>query len=145
MRRVNLHRVELDDVSARDGYRWRRVRVGRAIGGEQIGASLFELGDGERTFPYHFHHGTEEWLLVVGGTPTLRSPEGERVLREGDVVCFPAGEAGAHAVTGPGSVLLLSAAASPDISEYPDSGKVGVRPQGANYRIRDGVDYWYGE
>lgn len=145
MRRVNLHRVELDDVSARDGYRWRRVRVGRAIGGEQIGASLFELADGERTFPYHFHHGTEEWLLVVGGTPTLRSPEGERVLREGDVVCFPAGEAGAHAVTGPGSVLILSAAASPDISEYPDSGKVGVRPQGANYRIRDGVDYWYGE
>src|SRR5262245_59033400 len=145
MRRVNLHHVELDEVSARDGYRWRRVRVGQAIGGAQLGASLFELGDGERTFPYHFHHGTEEWLLVVSGTPTLRSPEGERVLREGDVVCFPAGEEGAHAVTGPGSVLILSAAASPDISEYPDSGKVGVRPQGANYRIRDGVDYWYGE
>jgi uncharacterized cupin superfamily protein len=145
MRRVNLRTVELDDVSVRDGYRWRRVRVGQAIGGDQIGASLFELGDGERTFPYHFHHGTEEWLLVVGGTPTLRSPEGERALREGDVVCFPAGEAGAHAVTGPGSVLILSAAASPDISEYPDSGKVGVRPHGANYRTGDGVDYWYGE
>jgi uncharacterized cupin superfamily protein len=144
MRRVNLRTVELEQQSDRDGYRWRGARVGQAIGGAQIGASLFELGDGQRTWPYHFHHGTEEWLLVVAGTPTLRTPDGERVLREGDVVCFPAGPDGAHQVTGPGSVLLLSAAVRPDVVEYPDSGKVGPRP-GGNFRAGDGVDYWYGE
>ena len=144
-RRINLHRAALEDTSERTGYRWRRRRIGDAVGAEQIGASLFELGDGERTFPYHFHHGTEEWQLVLAGTPTLRAPDGERVLREGDVVCFPAGPAGAHQVTGPGSVLLLSSVTSPDISEYPDSGKVGPRPMGANFRTDDAVDYWYGE
>ena len=49
---------------------WRGARVGNAIGGEQIGAGLFELDEGERSFPYHFHHGNEEWLLVVAGSPT---------------------------------------------------------------------------
>ena len=53
-------------------------------------------------FPYHFHHGMEEWLLVVDGTPTLRTPDGERELRRGDVVCFPPGPDGAHQVRGPG-------------------------------------------
>ena len=144
MRRVNLHAPEFDHGSERPGYRWRGVRVGRVIEGDQIGASLYELGDGERTYPYHFHHGTEEWLLVVGGTPTLRTPAGERVLREGDVVCFPAGPDGAHQVAGPGSVLLLSSRSSPEVVEYPDSGKVGARP-GGTYRAADGVDYWYGE
>ena len=144
MRRVNLRTPAFDHASEREGYRWRGVRVGRVIEGDQIGASLYELGDGERTYPYHFHHGTEEWLLVVSGTPTLRTPEGEQTLREGDVFCFPAGPDGAHQVTGPGSILLLSATAMPDVIEYPDSGKVGARP-GGNFRAADGVDYWYGE
>ena len=33
--------------------------------------------------PYHFHHGGEELLIVLRGTPTLRSPDGERELKEG--------------------------------------------------------------
>ena len=90
LRRANLFEPEFDHSSERDGYRWQGLRVGRHIGGKQIGASLYELGDGERTYPYHFHHGTEEWVLVVSGTPVLRGPDGERTLRAGDVVCFPA-------------------------------------------------------
>ena len=104
------------------------------IGAEQIGASLYELGAGEQSFPYHFHHGIEEWLLVVYGTPTVRTPDGERVLRRGDVVCFPTGPAGAHQVRGPGTVLILSAKRLARAVEYPDSGKLGARPPGKNFR-----------
>src|SRR5439155_27077068 len=95
--------------SERDGYRWRGARVGDALEAERIGASLYELGEGERTFPYHFHHGVEEWLLVVDGSPVVRTPDGERTLRRGDVVCFPSGPAGAHLVRGPGRVVIFSA------------------------------------
>jgi uncharacterized cupin superfamily protein len=144
MRRVNLHAPEFDHEQDRDGYRWRGARVGHEIGADQIGGCLYELPDGQHTYPYHLHHGTEEWLLVVGGAPVLRTPEGEQTLREGDVVCFPAGPAGAHQVTGPGTVLIVSAATRPEVVEYPDSDKVGARP-GGNFRASDGVDYWYGE
>jgi uncharacterized cupin superfamily protein len=87
----------------------------------------------------------EEWLVVLSGSPVLRGPEGERVLRAGDVVCFATGPDGGHQVTGPGSVLILSASQAPESIEYPDSGKVGVRPPGKIFRMGDATDYWEGE
>jgi uncharacterized cupin superfamily protein len=110
-----------------------------------MGISLFELGDGERSWPYHFHHGMEEWLIVVDGAPTVRTPEGERTLRRGDVLCFPPGPGGAHQFRGPGTVLMLSANRVPETIEYTDSGKLGVRPPGKTFRLGDAVDYWEGE
>ena len=146
---ADLQRVGLE---ARPGpVQWplRSARVGDAIGAERIGGSVYELGEGERTYPYHFHHGVEEWLIVLVGTPAVRTPGGERILRAGDVVCFPAGSAGAHAVRGPGRVLILSANRVPSISVYPDSDKIGTRPgddrDRLDFRRSDAVDYWEGE
>jgi uncharacterized cupin superfamily protein len=141
---------ELEHTSDRDSFRYRATRVGDRLGASQIGGSVYELAAGEQTFPYHFHHGVEEWLVVLDGTPILRSPGGERELRRGDVVCFPSGPDGAHAVRGPGRVLVLSANRAPSISIYPDSDKVGTRPgddgdDRLNFRRGDAVDYWYGE
>jgi uncharacterized cupin superfamily protein len=147
---ASLFVPEWEHEQTREGYRWRGVRVGRKIGAERIGASIYELDAGERTFPYHFHHGNEEWLLVVDGEPTIRTPAGERRLRRGDVVCFPPGPDGAHVVTGPGRVLIVSTMVSPSIAVYPDSDKLGTRPGGEhpdllNFRRGDAVDYWDGE
>jgi uncharacterized cupin superfamily protein len=149
VRRFNLRSAQLDDEQTRSGFTWRRARVGERIGARRIGGSVYDLPAGEQTFPYHFHHGVEEWLLVVDGAPTLRSPEDERELRPGDVVCFPSGPAGAHAVRGPGRVLILSANRDPSIAVYPDSDKLGTRPGGdedrLNFRRGDAVEYWEGE
>jgi uncharacterized cupin superfamily protein len=145
MRRVNILAPEFQNSSERPGYRSRGARLGPQIGAEQIGAGLYELGEGERTFPYHFHHGMEEWLLVVSGSPVVRTPDGERVLREGDILCFPVGAAGAHQVRGPGTVLIISDKPSLDVAEFPDSGKVAIRPPGLILRTADQAGYWDGE
>jgi uncharacterized cupin superfamily protein len=133
----------------RDGWRASTRPIGAAIGAQLIGGSVYELEDGERTWPFHYHHGVEEWLVVISGTPTVRLPDGERVLAPGDVVCFPSGPEGAHAVRGPGRVLMLSANRAPSISVYPDSDKIGTRPESGpdrlNFRRGDAVDYWEGE
>ncbi|HEX4519507.1 MAG TPA: cupin domain-containing protein [Gaiellaceae bacterium] len=145
MRRANVFKPEFMHTSEREGYRSRSARIGRAIGGKQMGATLYELGDGERTHPFHFHHAIEEWLVVVAGTPVLRDPSGERTLRAGDVVCFPIGPQGAHQVRGPGTVLIVSASAALEVAEYPDSGKVDVSHPRKVFRVTDAVDYWEGE
>ncbi len=93
---------------------------GRRWAPNKIGACLYQLEDGQRSAHYHFHHGIEEWLLVVAGSPVVRTLDGERALREGDVLCFPAGPAGRHQVTGPGTVLIVSETRALDIVEYPD-------------------------
>ncbi|MFN2471872.1 MAG: cupin domain-containing protein [Gaiellaceae bacterium] len=147
---ANIFDPQWEHEQERDGYRWRGARIGRKIGAERIGATVYELAAGERTFPYHFHHGNEEWLLVVDGEPTIRTPAGERALRRGDVVCFQPGPGGAHVVAGPGRVLIVSTMVSPSIAVYPDSDKLGTRPGGEhpdllNFRRGDAVDYWDGE
>ena len=37
-------------------------------------------------------------LIVLEGAPSLRTPDGERVLERGEVVSFPRGEGGAHQI-----------------------------------------------
>ena len=65
------------------------------------------------------------------GEPTLRTPEGEQVLEEGDVVCFPRGKEGAHQIINgtdsPIRVLTLSSMIDLDIVEYLDTEKVWAR------------------
>jgi uncharacterized cupin superfamily protein len=147
----NLLEAELEDEDRPEGWLLRSAGVGRALGAARIGGSVYELAEGQKSFPYHYHHGVEEWLLVIAGTPTLRTPEGERALAPGDLVCFPAGPAGGHSVLGPGRVLILSANQSPSVVAYPDSDKLGTRtadfrdPDRLNFRRADAVGYWEGE
>jgi uncharacterized cupin superfamily protein len=92
-------------------------------------------------------------VIVVRGRPTLRTSEGERELREGDVACFPRGKDGAHQVSNrtdePIRVLMLSSLILPEIVEYLDSGKIGARnARGERIMLaRPGpmLDYWDGE
>ena len=149
----NLHGDEWDRVEERPGWRSKDAWVGGHIDAELIGGSMYELAPGDRLWPYHTHHANEEWMIVLRGTPTLRTPEGERELDEGDVVCFRRGKDGLHQVRNgtdaPIRVLMLSSMNMPDVVEYPDSGKVGARSV-AGERIllsRPGpiLDYWDGE
>ena len=81
-----------------EGHRFAARSLARDIGAERTGFGLYELEPGQSTWPYHFELGSEEWLLVVDGEVTLRTPDRERKLRAGDLVCFPEGPAGAHSV-----------------------------------------------
>ena len=150
---VNLFGDDWDRVEERDGFRSRDAWVGQHLGAELIGGSVYELDPGQKTFPYHLHHANEEWLIVLRGRPTLRSPDGERELGEGDTVCFRRGPEGAHQVinrTGETArILMLSTMIRPELVEYPDSGKVGARDAKGErlLMIRPGpqLDYWDGE
>lgn len=102
----------------------------RLAGGEKLGASLYELPPGANGGAYHFHHGHEELLVVLQGRPTLRSPDGESDLDEGDVVHFDRGPDGAHKLSNPtdepARYLVASNLASPDAVEYPDTNQLSV-------------------
>jgi uncharacterized cupin superfamily protein len=103
--------------------------AGKVVEGELYGATLYELEPG-RSSPYHWHVGEEEFLVVVAGTPTLRTPDAERSLRPWDVAWFVRGEAGAHQLRNesdrPARVLFFSTRSDPEMAFYPDDGKVGV-------------------
>jgi uncharacterized cupin superfamily protein len=99
-------------------------RAKRLVGsGPLLGASLYELDRGN-FMVFHFHHGSEELLLVLRGRPTLRTLEGERQLEEGEVVHFPTGPEGAHEIRNdtdePVRYVVAGTRVSPEVVEYPD-------------------------
>lgn len=126
--------------------------------GHTLGMSLYELLPGQTQCPYHFHHGNEELIVVVRGKPTLRTREGERELEPGDVIHFPTGPEGAHQVLNrtqdPVRYVVVDSKVSPEIIEYPDSGKLASLSRGESqrgqqlwtiHRLDDSVDYFDGE
>jgi uncharacterized cupin superfamily protein len=151
----NLFQGETDvgpDGTEPSGYeQTRAARVGKAIGAKQMGMSIYELPKDQAVCPYHFEWTDEEWLIVLAGTPTLRTPEGERTLEPGDTVCFPAGPDGAHHVRNDAELIarvgILSTKNPFGIAEYPDSDKVGVWAGQKHYMLRRSahLDYWDGE
>jgi uncharacterized cupin superfamily protein len=148
---VNVFADEWDDVyPQRDGWRsnYRRLGVGR------LGLGLYELRPGQTQCAYHFHHGNDEALVVLGGRPTLRTPDGERELGPGDVAQFPTGPAGAHQVINrseePARYVIAAVHADPEVVEHVDSSKVlamakASGPLWTTHRLGDAVDYIDGE
>ena len=149
----NLHGDEWDETQEHEGFAFRETRVGPRVAAELIGGSLYEVPPGKKLWPYHLHHANEEWMVVLRGMPTLRTPEGERVLIEGDVACFLRGPAGAHQVINrtdqPARVLMLSTLLNPEVLEYPDSGKTAAKGAKGDLvfrtRLGEPVEYWDGE
>jgi uncharacterized cupin superfamily protein len=126
--------------------------------GNTLGMSAYELLPGQTQCPYHFHHGNEELILVLRGRPTLRTRDGEDELAPGDVVHFPKGAAGAHQVVNrteePARYVVADAHVSPELIEYPDSGKLAAMartesqrggPMWTVHRLDGEVDYFDGE
>lgn len=112
------------------GYEWDRIRLARRLDGEMLGASIYVLGPGQKSFPYHFHHANEEMLIVLEGSVNVRTPEGDEVAGRGDALIFRKGPSGAHQVTNASGasarILMISTMVEPEIAEYPDTGKIGV-------------------
>jgi uncharacterized cupin superfamily protein len=144
---------EWDETNDRPGYEHHSTVIGKRLGADLLGGTLYELPPGEKTWPYHYELGCEEWLIAVTGKPTLRTPEGEQELKPGDVAVFPEGPAGAHQVLNrsddPCRVLILSSKSPVAVVHYPDSKKVGVWTIGDGYqamlRTEPELEYWEGE
>jgi uncharacterized cupin superfamily protein len=154
---VNVFDADVDERERHvpEGFCRRERQLGPLIGASRMGATVYELAPGERVSPYHYHYNDEEWLLVLEGQPTLRTPSGERELRPGDLVAFPEGPAGGHDTSNRTDtrvrVLMLSTRRKPAVAVYPDSNKMAI------WRLRGGeadevlfsrtsrADYWDGE
>ncbi|MBA2506256.1 MAG: cupin domain-containing protein [Thermoleophilaceae bacterium] len=152
---MNINQPDWDQRREHDGFRALRAKLADREDSEHTGLSLWEVEPGQKAYPYHWHVGEEEWIVVTVGAPTLRTPEGTRTLAEGEIVFFPTGEQGAHQLINeteePMRFLSFSNLVAAEACFYPDSGKVGLfedRRGGTVreiFRTADTVDYYEGE
>jgi uncharacterized cupin superfamily protein len=154
MRAISIADPQFEyDSADPEGFHAGLARLGRLTGSKLTGISVYELPPGQAICPYHYEYGEEEWLLVLSGRPTLRTPDGTRELDVWDVAFFPTGPDGAHAVRNETGdtvrVLMFSNVVHPGATVYPDSDKIGVwtgnKADDALFRRASGLDYYDGE
>lgn len=132
------------------------------IGAQKLGYNITVVPPGKSAFPSHNHHANEETFFVLQGIGELRVGENTYPIRVGDVVACPAGgKELAHQMINTGTeelrYLAVSTKLSPELVEYPNSGKFGVlaelpasadgKPQRFLFvgRESQSLDYWEGE
>jgi uncharacterized cupin superfamily protein len=147
---------------AAERYEAKMGFIGPRIGAQKLGCNITAVPPGKSAFPFHNHHTNEEMFFVLQGSGEVRIGEHAYPIRAGDVIaCPPGGRERAHKITNTGAdelrYLAVSTKLSPEVVDYPDSGKFGVLaelPPDANGKPRrfvfvgregQSLDYWEGE
>lgn len=139
-------------------YESHSARLGTGTAARQLGASVDVVPPGKRSCPYHLHHAQEEMFVILEGSATLRVAGEDVPVRAGDVIFVPAGPEYPHQLVNtsdaPLKYLSISTKQTPELVEYPDSGKYLMlhRPPGEEapafrrmHREDTDLDYWDGE
>ncbi len=133
------------------------ARLARGTAATKLGISVDIVAPGQRACPYHFHYAQEEAFVILEGEGTLRVAGEMLALVTGDVVFIPPGPDYPHQIintsNAPLKYLSISTRDSPEVVEYPDSGKylASATRDGNAYgfarmhREKDDLDYWDGE
>ena len=77
------------ETEAPPGFHTRYRQLGPLLGGEMLGATVYELDPGERNGPYHYELGNEECLLVLDGTRRCATRMGVTCSRSATWSCSP--------------------------------------------------------
>jgi len=138
-------------------YEFESARLAKGTAARKLGASIDVLPPGKRGCPYHFHYAQEEMFVVLEGRGTLRVAGEHLPVQAGDVVFIPPGPEYPHQFINtsdaPMKYLSISTKDSPEVVEYPDSGKylASATRDGDPYgfarmhRKDSDLEYWDGE
>ena len=117
----------------------------------KLAVKFYTLQPGKSNYPYHWHTGVEEVFYIISGTATLKTPKGDTIVSEGDVIVLPANENGAHKLfnhsDAPLVYLDVDTVDTREVVFYPDTNKVRVMTGDffKSFKIDSEVNYLDGE
>jgi uncharacterized cupin superfamily protein len=136
---INIDEIQLEPRPAAfvakgpaaDRFDARMGMIGPLLGAQKLGYNITAVPPGKCAFPFHNHRVNEEMFFILQGTGELRIGGEKQTVRSGDIIaCPPGGKECAHQIINTGKeelrYLAVSTKISPEICDYPDSGKFGV-------------------
>ncbi|AVK51209.1 cupin [Clostridium sp. MF28] len=97
----------------------------------QCTVSFIEVPPGNQAFGYHYHEKNEEVFYIISGVGSVRTPDGIKSVKAGDIITFPAGKEGAHVISNASDTENLvyvdfDTHNVPEVVSLPDSNQVMV-------------------
>lgn len=89
---TNINETPFEDIETPRGETLRQLD----LSGSHLGVRIEDLPPGGASSIHHYHTLEEEHALVIAGSATLHLGTEEHELREGDHLCFLAGEPTPH-------------------------------------------------
>lgn len=122
--------------------RWYR-RLAPVAGLTLMGASHVTLTPGGYSSQRHWHRGQDELVVMIAGEAVLIDDSGETLVRAGDVLAFPAGEANGHQMHNRSGepcvfVAISAGAGAADSGVYSD---IDMVFDAEGYARKDGTRY----
>ena len=88
--------ADIQDVIKNETFTIKPVVMGSNV--DTYEACFVEIPPGKQSWPYHYHDQSEEVFYIISGQGKLRSLDGEKDVKAGDMICFPTGEKGGHSL-----------------------------------------------
>ncbi|HEX7037918.1 MAG TPA: cupin domain-containing protein [Pseudomonadales bacterium] len=135
---TNINEASFEEVRTARGKTLRQLD----LSGSHLGGRIEDLPPGGTSSIHHYHTLEEEHVLVLSGSATLHLGTEEHELREGDHVCFLAGEPAPHHIenrsSGNFKFLVFGERNPGDTVFYPNGSVMMVKAAGgALYRYED--------
>lgn len=156
---INIDDVTLECHAHGKAFEAHFGAIASRLGAQKLGYRLTVLKPGKRAWPLHNHHANEELFFVLQGNGSVRIGKDTFPIKAGDLIAAPAGgEETAHQIINSSNAelryLCVSTMLEPEVTEYPDSGKLAVvagAPPGGDKTTRrlsfigrkhNQLDYW---
>jgi uncharacterized cupin superfamily protein len=94
----SLAKMEAEKVNRGEGNVFAVKQITDSAAMQKCAAAFVEVEPGNTAYGYHWHETVEEIFYIISGEGKVRTLKGDVVVKPGDVVCFPTGEGGAHAI-----------------------------------------------
>lgn len=83
-------------------------------------ADFVEIDPGNYAYSYHYHEENEEVFFIISGEAIVKTEGKEVLLKQGDIICFPANSKGSHLISNPSKTeklvyLDVGSANTPDV------------------------------
>lgn len=116
----------------KDGdFGFRRHELVPGDGSHPSNVRVYWLPPGKSNYPYHWHETHEEVFYIISGSGIVKTEEGDKPLRPGDVLVCPTNLQGAHMITNPSETedlvyLEFDTISFPEVAHYPLVNGLGV-------------------
>lgn len=86
-------------------------------------ANFVEVAPQKTAYGYHYHEENEEVFYIIRGEASVKTPDGDIRLKQGDAIAFPANVNGSHVISNPSKTETLlyldfGTANKPDIVHF---------------------------